>query len=1508
MPAAPPPSFAIVRLLFERHLRDHASLPESARLRDLGAEESLLRDYSGRVIFELLQNAVDRARTQIVIVLLSADGGRLIVGNDGAAVSAAERSGRLGTMAPKGASDFHALLSLHSSTKLARESVGNKGVGFRSVFASSDQVEVWSRCAEGGFWGLGLTHPGRVLTQEADWSENRTASFYGPSLEQPIAAAELAVRLGLADALAAQVAHLATLVVLPQLRPKDIVEVRETLRQLGEVPLRFLNKRRARWAESATSLRLTLFDQDAGSAEQVRDTALEPGWVEIEVPPVPMDAETRGKTGLDLDRAEVMLLLPPERKNENSLAARPLYFSYLPTEQQAGFGVHIHGDFYLDNSRRGVTFRMAGAGDSSPQAHNGRLLVAAAHAIVEDLWCRADVSQRQDFFRLATPAACECPHLRREVAQLLLGSEETFARLVRQAFAGATRTPQALAERAKDFFEAVDRWAYCAYKDLKRGQYGKWRQELLRWTGRSSAAVLPVETPTAAPVSVGVAIPLPMEPARVYFRKEDGDPLPAVIAEQQVWVTRFDASPCADDLSKHFRLQDFSRVDLLAGLRPGGEARQHEQLLLAALQLATETQAHGGLGSILERCRREPGGPAWRLRGLKDGKPRELLKVGAALSALHVPVLGGGFHPAGTTTAPPQEALAALGDQPWPWPILDAARMALLLPTGAALEDACLLLGICQGPLLSGQDEVALDRWEELQAGAAPLRRGLAIAALLTWEKHIGAFLGDGGAERPWAGDLTRSLERTAWIPVTLPGIAGRIDQPTDSNTEFVAPRDLWLQLIVGGFRAVQHFLPVLMVNSYREKPKWAQQLGVAAIGEDAAPERLIDALRRLHTMPVRLQHARALEDVYVRLVRALPTETQQDIPILVRQRGGPARWLAEGEKAWFDDGEYTAHLIAFPAAAIWVVRREKAELATRRGLLPFRPKLTAGHAGDSDPAQSAALLRRLNRALPDLFAAAHLARVRTTFEPERVAERADMLSIEHYGKVWIDVEFDGHRQRMGFDSPGDVFLLPGLPPRLLFDGAAKDLRLTDASVQLSEALCQSRAFADSFARALAAWDQAAGEDDVPGPVGRLRHDLGVSDDDIDHWRRTIAESRLSSETREQWVDQVRQALVTFGEVDSSKLHLGSEVTAATWQSVSMPMATEEQIRNQLRATLSGSALEAHVPIVNIAASHRVSLAQAQRLDALYPLLADHFAGLPQEKWTEQRREELLARLQAESLTTAETEALRCLGCRADALLRKRLGLIEASLDPTSLNATQRELAMNFVKGHLLINRLPSAEPSVASSPWHTTVNVDRSLHPLGEDEYLQRARRSARGGRVGEEAVLRAALAEAKQWIRSDQAGFFSALREALRLVASQDDIAKHAKTVDAVGEPGLENLLHISKVWGNAGFDVLVPDFAAKKFKLVEVKRVASLSFVELFLSENERARALHYRAGGVPWHLWVVASDGQLSDVTTVIEQFAKTRSAIDKILLAGIRPEEYRLRISVGGPGREPILPE
>src|SRR5690554_5409006 len=115
-------------------------------------ERAITNDYRGRVLYELLQNAVDRAERNIWITVDTA-AGSVTVANDGVPFSAVTREGAA-------RSDFAALCAIHTSNKRPGESIGNKGVGFKSVWEFCHAVQVRTRTSQADHgWGIRLRWP-----------------------------------------------------------------------------------------------------------------------------------------------------------------------------------------------------------------------------------------------------------------------------------------------------------------------------------------------------------------------------------------------------------------------------------------------------------------------------------------------------------------------------------------------------------------------------------------------------------------------------------------------------------------------------------------------------------------------------------------------------------------------------------------------------------------------------------------------------------------------------------------------------------------------------------------------------------------------------------------------------------------------------------------------------------------------------------------------------------------------------------------------------------------------------------------------------------------------------------------------------------------------------------------------------------------------------------------------------------------------------------------------------
>ncbi len=128
------------------------SMQNSAKTLDghIANENAVTNDYRGRAIYEFFQNAIDRAEGKIW-VHLDPDGRRLIIANDGESFSIVKEEGRK-------YSDFESLCSINTSSKNQDESIGNKGVGFKSCWEYTSEVSICS-VYEGRKWGFKMYNP-----------------------------------------------------------------------------------------------------------------------------------------------------------------------------------------------------------------------------------------------------------------------------------------------------------------------------------------------------------------------------------------------------------------------------------------------------------------------------------------------------------------------------------------------------------------------------------------------------------------------------------------------------------------------------------------------------------------------------------------------------------------------------------------------------------------------------------------------------------------------------------------------------------------------------------------------------------------------------------------------------------------------------------------------------------------------------------------------------------------------------------------------------------------------------------------------------------------------------------------------------------------------------------------------------------------------------------------------------------------------------------------------------
>jgi hypothetical protein len=133
---------SIEKNLFQDHYNYYKEIGIETIKQQAGQVEQVSSDYQGRVIYELLQNAFDKAQEKILVKVF---GDSLYVANDGTKFNFTSNYDYKNGSLKRG--DFQSMCSISTSTKNASTSIGNKGVGFKSAFSIANDgfVNVFTR-------------------------------------------------------------------------------------------------------------------------------------------------------------------------------------------------------------------------------------------------------------------------------------------------------------------------------------------------------------------------------------------------------------------------------------------------------------------------------------------------------------------------------------------------------------------------------------------------------------------------------------------------------------------------------------------------------------------------------------------------------------------------------------------------------------------------------------------------------------------------------------------------------------------------------------------------------------------------------------------------------------------------------------------------------------------------------------------------------------------------------------------------------------------------------------------------------------------------------------------------------------------------------------------------------------------------------------------------------------------------------------------------------------------
>ncbi len=1126
--------------IVDDHIRRNLSGDPTACRRELEGERKAIRKYAARELHELLQNAVDRARASVVF---ARHGDRLVVGNDGKAVSIRAQTGS------EPSSDFHGLCSINLSRKAAWQAIGNKGVGFKSVFASARVVQVWSEHEDHGWWGFRLRRdfgpehahgsmagPMRELCAAAGGAP----SFYFPEL------LDEAPELVQLDWVRGH--ELKTLVVLEELLdPEELARRFETF---AETSFRFVAAR----YPSKRNLRVHFL---AGGEPRSRLIDLEEsvlGWP----PDSPRSFDSPELRDL-AQEAELQFAWEPERPGDEPVtphlrvafdpdAKGGFYWCFLPTEEPCPFPVQLHGDFLLGDDRRSL---------QRGSAYNRHLLGLAPPLLTEAFL--ELLVERGDCWQVLRPEAPWSDPLVTAVSAWLFDEAHRFVDLAEEVF-GVEGEPKPRSRSCfEGFWQAVQAWEWRMAEPYKRAdsRVNRVERRILAPLRQRRVCCLPVRpVPMADGPFVGAPLPdqttLFVREARASGAQGGAEPVPAFLSRRcGVQITWWMPSPASDhQYKKHLGWQTYRWREVgvqmrshLVGDEKGRDPTRLEVLASWRRQTAGLQDEEGqellsflfsALGEGQIRLEDSPGARL-RVWAASDGASFERASQLRDLALVPLPVVGGGWLPAMRCST--SRALAGVADGER-WGVVDRERM----PAGELQDRVLRVLGVWPSiPLVL--DEGAADlaiRPSELDAE----RAGRLLQEVAD---HLDAY------REAFPLGLAPALTRTPWFPV---------------GDRQVAPSTLW-RLRAGDTRDYGE-VPVLAGSGLPDE--LLEAFGVYPIVQRRKVDRVRDhhlplasakAIRALRGLRQRYPHPDlaprpgALRRVCARLAEIVRPDDVSDLPVLAScQEEGRLRWVSLPHDpaewvVWRASREGERWRWRFPS--LWFVDLEPdAELGRDTKLARFHPRVTA-HARPADAALVEDPLTRgaLQDAFPILAAVAELERYgpEGVFDLELALRRWNRLRVLRGPDVYLRIDpgravepategesrlgdvYFGDSAAEGVDVLHDV---PDQPTERLAWGLQHPSRyLPEFARWLAREVFQSPRAEGSFRTVLglvAARNE--GQRDARALLTQKLKELwGLVPDDVLDMRRRC--SFMSSSERQALREALTAVLLRFGELEA---------------------------------------------------------------------------------------------------------------------------------------------------------------------------------------------------------------------------------------------------------------------------------------------------------------------------------------------------------------------------------------
>jgi hypothetical protein len=1386
--------------------------PDIARSQ-FGTERESSKDYEGRVIFEFFQNAVDRAEQHIVIQLLN---DRLVIGNDGKPFSI--YTGDVNWRK----SDFHALCTIHDSSKKAGESVGNKGVGFKSVWNISEEVLVESTIQEYKNWGFRLFNPLKPeqfvgqpeIAKGIRDCGGKLPSFYFPQFYQPV---DGPLSITLADG---NVIFVKTRITIWLKNQDDREHLKAQIDDLRKTNFCFLNLLQD--VEEKEFCVHTEYDQvarinnnhDGWTVNHLRS----PGHAEKYAGSLRIIDEVRESYRKRYDnlpdRPNVAVAFPPANHN---MKFEPRIYTYLPTNIVLGFNVLVHADFALDNSRTSIPLN----------EYNIALLKIVAIILVDTISETQGLSDYADFYKFLEGGA----------ENIVIGNnKESLNTLIWNRWKKEGRLTALL----KKVYREDRRWPEESYLELFkviREPVPRAYYESVSSQQQKTKAIQPLfcdQEIFIVPVKDAGLTFLPKPPEKegdekeyLFYRTEavQNRPLPVRLLSgvQGLKISSFEGLG-HEGFRKNLGVRDFTNLFLLDTINKIMSRGLRDDIQEDLFSFAFFLAKNSNKDSLNFKYFFETG----------QNRREERL-----LSDILVPVEGGGWYPAGKTVT---AGTANLGIDMQYFRVLDTARCLEIINRG----------GQETGP---EEFEATIKRmaiWHNL----FPLK----------WERLSGSSY---SFSLPW---LTTPEIRSGALKRMINGTVPFIDQLEECDDIYGAIKNepwFYAENLNGLYPPSEVFLfhssdsrKLLCIPKEQENTDWQalyRVMGMHNIEDTISAKKLVCQLEKMARVPDFRTEA-AQPEIYraitLRLSRLDGFADHSEIPILFKNSTG--FHYRRKETVWFAGRDFKRHKHVFSDLLFAYFDEEiREEFLKHTGVLEFKPAFKIEYSNPERTPDHTLKGQFEKKYLPALTLLAE-DQLGVKFKRDEVLDRWQQLVIYKDPNIKLVVMENQRQITIASTEVADTDVLykPVSVARRDNDKhavgeLAHDLVLTEPELNINFSKFGS-AIADAVFRNMGLSELFAAyltlcvfENNEPEkrPAHRFLQEKGISSHDLQTMQALIEARLLNSDEWSVFLERLNQVTGSAG------INTGNWMNAAHYELPGLRFLA-------VKASFSDSPKYGLlIEQLNPVPANLMKLQQCRkRINALF-YLSNHKAI----QLSDTRFEEVAAL----SLNTYDRFLFR---------LEDFYSAFGVSyFDEHEVSDAEVDLEYNLTS----VTAVTGGIELVASQPRTEAIDspVIASVEPEKEAEkrYVQQQR--------GIGLELKLVRKAAREFPSAHLQDVLLQIKEIV-VGEIQAKVTANSKTylesIDRLLSAGaaapaeIEAVFHVSKNLGDGlGYDLFVPVLREEKMAVLKVEvKSASGGSQKVYLSENERLRILHF----VPdpdWRFWV---NGESSEaLTTAVKEF-------------------------------------